>query len=341
MASFRDAQRTPHRRSIVSALAGLGIVPGLAPALAFAQTPPTGGPGSPPGEPETGTLIGRKDRSTRLTTKVMINETGPYEFVVDTGANRSVISEELAVKLQLQPGSQAMVHGIAGVQPARTVNVRSFKAGVIDIPVRDVPVLKTFDLGADGLLGIDAFRDRAVTLDFARNLVQISRSTYNGFHEYSRTTAAVTSDVTVTAKQRFGQLTIVDAEASKAKITCFVDSGAQRTVGNMAMRRAVLARTPDTAFAPIKVVIHGATGQDVPGEVALVPTMRVGGVHFTSFPMAFADLHTFKLWQLQDQPALMLGMDLLRLFDLVAIDFGQRQVRFRLAELIDATTARS
>ena len=336
MATSWDARSTLHRRSVISALAGLGIVPGLAPELALAQTPP----GSPPGEPETGTLIGRKDRSTRLTTKVMINGTGPYEFVVDTGANRSVISEELAAKLQLPAGNPALVHGIAGVQPAVTVNVKSFKAGVIDIPVRDVPVLKTFDLGADGLLGIDAFRDRAVTLDFVRNLVQISRSSYTGFHEYARTTAAVTSDVTVMAKQRFGQLTIVDAEASKAKITCFVDSGAQRTVGNMAMRRAVLARTPDTAFSPIKVVIHGATGQDVPGEVALVPTMRVGGVHFTSFPMAFADLHTFKLWQLQDQPALMLGMDLLRLFDLVAIDFGQRQVRFRLAELIDPNTAR-
>ena len=30
----------------------------------------------------------------------------------------------------------------------------------------------------------------------------------------------------------------------------------------------------------------------------------------------------------------MLGMDLLRLFDVVAIDFGKREVRFQLSEAI-------
>jgi hypothetical protein len=332
MASPFNVRGGHDRRSIVSAMAGLGIVSGgvLSASAVLAQQQSSS-------EPETGTLIGHKDRSTRLTTKVMVNDTGPYDFVVDTGANRSVISAELAVKLQLPHGAPARIHGIAGVQPAVTVNVKSFKAGVINIPLQDVPVLKDTDLGADGLLGIDAFRDRQVTLDFVRNIVLISRSSYNGFHEFSRTAAAVTSDVTVTAKQRFGQLTIVDAEASKARITCFVDSGAQRTVGNMAMRRAVQAQTADAGFSPVKVMIHGATGQEVPGEVALVPSMRVGGVHFTSFPMAFADLHTFDLWQLSKQPALMLGMDLMRLFDIVSIDFGQRQVRFRLAEMFVPT----
>jgi hypothetical protein len=284
--------------------------------------------------PPTGTLVAKKDRTARLTTQVFVNGQGPFDFVIDTGANRSVISKELAARLSLPPGEIVHVHGIAGVQDTQTVNVKSFKAGVIEVPIRDIPTLAENDLGCDGFLGIDAFTDRQVTFDFERNIVQISRSTYVGFTESYRDLAVVSSDVIVTARQRSGQLTIVDADAARQRITCFIDSGCQKTVGNMAMRRAVQAVTADRNFTPIDVIIHGATGQDVRGQVAEVPTMRIGGLHFTAFPVAFADLHTFELWGLKDQPTLMMGMDLMRLFSQVGVDFGQRKVRFRIAELV-------
>jgi hypothetical protein len=312
----------PHRRSLMSGLAAGLCLPGAAFAQAPQQPPPTG------------TLIAKKDRTARLSTQVSINGQGPFDFVIDTGANRSVISRELAAKLGLPPGEIVHVHGIAGVQDAQTVNVRSFKAGVIEVPLTDIPTLAENDLGCDGFLGIDAFTDRQVTFDFNRNIVLISRTSYNGFTEAYRDLAVVSSDVVVPARQRFGQLTIVDAEAAHRRITCFIDSGAQKTVGNMAMRNAVQAVTGDRGFTPINVIIHGATGQEVPGVVAEVPTMRIGGVHFTSFPVAFSDLHTFELWGLKDQPALMVGIDLMRLFEQISVDFGQKKVLFRLAELM-------
>jgi hypothetical protein len=307
---------------MLGALGATLALPAMALAQAGAQQPPP-----------TGTLIGRKDFTDRLTTKVFVNGQGPFDFVIDTGANRSVISRELAGKLGLPPGEIVHVHGIAGVQDAQTVNVQSFKAGVIEVPLHDIPTLAQTDLGCDGFLGIDAFRDRQVLFDFARNIVIVERTTYIGPTEDFRNLAVVSSDVVVPATQRSGQLTIVDATAARQHITCFIDSGCEKTVGNMAMRRAVQAVTADRNFTPVNVVIHGATGQDVPGEVALVPTMRIGGVHFTAFPVAFADLHTFELWGLKDQPTLMMGMDLMRLFTQVAMDFGNRKVRFRMAEI--------
>jgi hypothetical protein len=36
----------------------------------------------------------------------------------------------------------------------------------------------------------------------------------------------------------------------------------------------------------------------------------------------------------QDRPAMMMGMDLLNLFELVLVDFRQNTVRFRMAEFI-------
>jgi hypothetical protein len=312
-----------------------------APGMAFAQpaqipaNAPTHPAVPPPPTPQTGTLIGKRDRSARMTTAVMINGQGPFEFVIDTGANRSVIASDIAEKLGLPPGDPARIHGIAGVQDAKTVDVKSLKAGVVDAPIKDVPLLDRIDLDADGLLGIDAFFDRQVTFDFALNVAHITYAVIeHGFTEHpNHSIVAISSDITVPARQRFGQLTIVDADAAHQKITCFIDSGAEKTVGNMAMRRAVQAVTADRNFTPVDVVIYGATGQEVPGQVALVPAMRLGGVHFSTFPIAFADLHTFELWGLANQPALMLGMDLLRIFNMVTVDFGHRLVRFRIAAL--------
>ncbi len=323
------------RRLLMGVLGAAAAAPGAALAQSTVPVPPSSTGAPPPPTPQTGTLIGQRDRSSRMTTKVKINGQGPYDFVIDTGANRSVIAIEIATALQLPFGVPVKVHGIASAEEAQTVNVKSLKASDIDAPIDNVPILSRVDLDADGILGIDAFTDRVLTFDFVSNTAHIAFSYFeHGFTELPQhSIAAASSDITVPARQRFNQLTIVDAEAAHQRITCFIDSGAEKTVGNLAMRRAVQAQTGDRNFIPVDVIIHGATGQDVPGQVALVPAMRLGGVHFSTFPIAFADLHTFALWGLQNEPTLMLGMDLLRIFETVTVDFRRSVVRFRLASL--------
>jgi hypothetical protein len=46
--------------------------------------------------------------------------------------------------------------------------------------------------------------------------------------------------------------------------------------------------------------------------------------------MAFADVPPFKLFGLSDQPALLLGTDLLETFRRISLDFKDRKVRFQL-----------
>jgi hypothetical protein len=279
------------------------------------------------------TLAGRKDRTSRMTTPVFINGTGPHQFVVDTGSSRSVMAAELAAELGLEPGPPARIHGILGVQETPTVDARSFTAGPLRLPLTGVPTLLRADLGCDGFLGLDAFRDRRVLFDFRRNRVDVLPAVFESLDEPAPY-AALTADVLVRARQRFGQLTITEADAVGSYIGCFVDSGAQGSVGNMAMRQMVKARGGDRNFTPIGVVLHGATGQEAKGEVAEVPHIRIGLLNFTGFRMAFADLHTFSLWGMQDKPAMMMGMDLLSLFEQVTINFRQNFVRFRMAEAV-------
>lgn len=299
-------------------VAGLGF--GLAPRTRGAKAQ----------EPASESLAPAGERSGRLTAAVRVNGQGPFAFVVDTGANRTVIAEDLAARLSLAAGPPTIVHGIASAAPAATVRIDQIAIGSLKNRLLAAPVLPRAALGADGLLGVDLLRNRQLVFDFARGAARLAVSSPDRPSLWSRDVSG-RSDIVVEAVQRFGQLTLVDAEVGHAVMRCFIDSGAERTVGNLALRRAATRGLDGAGKTPEAVTIVGATGQMVTGEIAEVSDMRIGGVGFTRFAMAFADLHTFALWGIRDAPAILIGMDLLRVFDLVALDFGAGLVRFRLA----------
>src|SRR5580704_4416257 len=57
----------------------------------------------------------------RMTGPVRIDGAGPYPFVVDTGANQSVVSAEIAGALGLKAGDPQPLNGVAGVEMTPTV----------------------------------------------------------------------------------------------------------------------------------------------------------------------------------------------------------------------------
>ena len=60
------------------------------------------------------------------------------------------------------------------------------------------------------------------------------------------------------------------------------------------------------------------------------PRLRIGGLQFPAWSVAFADLHTFKLWDLVSRPAILIGVDILSRFATVCLDFRRDEVRLRL-----------
>ena len=73
-----------------------------------------------------------------------------------------------------------------------------------------------------------------------------------------------------------------------------------------------------------------ATGQTVEGWSAEAAELPLGGVQMRRVPVIYADLHTFHLYGLETEPALMLGMDVMRAFRRVWVDFARREVGFQL-----------
>jgi predicted aspartyl protease len=290
-------------------------------------SPAPGAPASDEAELATGA-----DAAARVTAPVLINGKGPFEFVVDTGANHSVLASEVAAPLGLPSAGRAGVHGIAGVEPTETAFVRSLTIGTLTSRRLRAPLLPRARLGADGLLGVDVLKNRRVLIDFEKNELRIGSSREAslligapGGRLASRPDPTL---VVVPARQRFGQLIIIDADVGGFPVTAFLDSGSQNTVGNLALGR-LLSGNPVLASQKTVVQLIGVTGQMVGGELFPIPPLRMGGLRLGNMSAVFADLHVFDIWDLKETPSILVGVDVMRHFRSIELDFGGRKVIFQ------------
>ncbi|MFL5298418.1 MAG: retropepsin-like aspartic protease [Phenylobacterium sp.] len=291
--------------------------------------PPAGAPPAPPLD-GMAQLEAAFDEARRMVVPAYINGRGPFGFVVDTGANRSVVASELVGLCGLPSAGRAEVHGIAGAEAAELAAVRRLSVGEVSASNLALPTLPRARLGADGLLGVDILHGRRMLLDFARNRFEISNSgqgTEIGRDANSRIPSHV-DPIHVGATYRYGQLVILDAQVGQTPVSAFLDSGSQVTVGNLALRDAVVRTIPDFGVRLAPVPLISATGQTATGQFAPLPTLRLGGMAVNQVMGVFAELHIFDLWKLADRPAILIGIDVLRHFHDVTLDFGRKQVVF-------------
>lgn len=273
------------------------------------------------------------DEALRMTVPVRLGNRGPFQFVVDTGANRTVIGVETAERCSLVSDGSTPVHGIVGTQPAPLVKVPRLRVGQVQSSNLSLPALPRASLGADGLLGIDVLKGRRIRLNFARNTFEVGPSGVGasvnmlGGGGGSRIPDRA-NGIVVPAQYRSGQLVIFDADVAGVPVRAFLDSGAQITCGNEALRDMLIQQRPDYAQRMTATQLISATGQTSSAQLALLPRLRLGGIGLNNIRAAFAPLHIFSLWGLNDQPAMLVGIDVLRNFEEVTLDFGRREVTF-------------
>ena len=264
------------------------------------------------------TVAARTDNAMRMTVPVTIEGRGPYQFVVDTGSDRTVVSQELATLLKLAAGETVTMHSMTGVAPANTVTVPSLTvAGQTTLGINAPALLQTY-LGGHGLLGIDTLKNRRVVMDFTKRTLTVLRAGEKESYD--------PDTIVVTARSKYGQLVLVDADVDGTPITVIIDSGAENTIGNAPLRALLAKRNRKMQF--FKTELIDVTGGRLGVEYAAVGHIRIAGIRVENAVIAFADAHPFKRYGLLNKPAMLLGMDTLRGFRRVSVDFAQRKVRF-------------
>jgi predicted aspartyl protease len=265
---------------------------------------------------------GSRDLSARLTVPVTINGSGPYHFVVDTAAERTVISRELAGRLALGAGAGVTVISISGISQAETaivplLQLTSSRNQLLDL---HAPLMAETDLGAMGLLGIDSLRTKRVVMNLKAMQMSIEDS--------AAPPVTDSDEIVVTARRKLGQLILVDSTAGGTKVNVIIDTGSAVTIGNAALRAKLEKRAAMRLPVPISII--SVTGERVTADYTAINHIRIGGVKIDDMPVAFADAELFHRLGLADKPALLLGMDVLQGFDRVSVDFANRKVRFLL-----------
>jgi|CZQE01.1.fsa_nt_gi predicted aspartyl protease len=260
------------------------------------------------------------DSAQRMTVPVTIGTTGPFPFIIDTGAERTVISRELAATLGLSPGPDVRMTAMTGTSNVGTVVIPSLNvSNIISQPI-EAPALYSVNLGAPGMLGIDTLSGHALSIDFETNSMKIRPST-------KRNRAPVLNgDIVVRAKSVYGQLIVTQAYYKGRRISVIVDTGSSVSMGNSALR----ARMRGELKASQPITLTSVTGDKLTADYTQVTSLDIGGVTFNHLPIAFSDVAPFRRFGLSKEPALLLGMDALRLFRKVEVDFANREVRFAL-----------
>lgn len=272
------------------------------------------------------TLVkGRLDWQDRLTIPVMVGAEGPFSFAVDTGADRSCLSNELVARLSLPAGPNVMVQGISGSALVPTARTPSLTIGLETLQGGMLPVLARSLLGVDGLLGVDALQNRRLVISFRDRLLELRQPGQND--EY----VANAKSALVSARNRQGLLTVAGAKADNVPVEAFIDSGGAFSVGNLALAKALSRGSGGwDAFAPAMRIVD-ITGGEAVGQVQRVRTLEFGSMRFTDMDLVFCNLPIFNRWGLSDKPAVLVGANALKVFSRIEMDYGRKRIYFQMA----------
>lgn len=263
------------------------------------------------------------DAHSRMTVPVSIDGSGPYPFVVDTGAERTVISRELADQLDLDAGGSVIINSMSGAQQVGTVLVPHLRMNTKRVSSIEAPVLASGNIGALGMLGVDSLQSQSVLFDFVKGTMMLTPSRKRPvYHD--------PDEIVVTARSRYGRLMFTHAEADGTKVFVIIDTGSEITIGNEALRRRLLAGKRTDLLGTTELI--SVTGGKTIADVGTIHKLAFGGVNLVNLNVAFADVFPFRKLKLNDRPALLLGMNALKAFDRVSMDFANRKVRFLLPD---------
>jgi predicted aspartyl protease len=266
-----------------------------------------------------GENIDARKVNSRMTIAVAVNGAGPYRFVVDSGADSSVISRRVATALTLPRGSPVTVNGMTGSSIVPRVFVDNLGLGPINVPDLELPVLAEADMGGDGMLGIDALAEERLMMDFEKRLISVE--------DARKPPRRMDGEIVVTARRRRGQLILTSAKANGRPVEAVIDTGTEITIGNTALLSEIKRRRNDKIE---KVLVTGVTGISVEMQIARVSEIRLGSVILRNVPIAFADVPPFAIFGMSDKPSMLLGTDLMENFRRISLDFKARKVRFQL-----------
>ena len=260
----------------------------------------------------------RRDKIGRIWAPVMINGLGPFRLVLDTGASRSGITATVAQALGIAPdlSQPVLLRGVTGSVSVPTVRVDSFAVGDVILTPVSLPIMTDALGGAEGVLGTEGFAEKRIYIDFQRDQIRITRS---------HAERALPGFITLPIERSRTGLLAVRARVGGVAVQAIIDTGGQATIGNEALRRALVRSN----VRGVRNEVVDVTSASQRGESFASPPIELGPIQIRGAYVTYGDMHIFEHWKLTSDPVLLVGMDALGLLDVFIIDYRRHELQLR------------
>lgn len=269
----------------------------------------------------------------QILVEVLVNDLGPVDFALDTGASISVIFDQTFAKLGLNvvPNDETVIQGmlgsgrfpIADVDRVRIGN-ETWEGARLAILPGDTAVSR----GIDGILGTDYLGQHAVAYSHVDRTVRlytqhtVQEATYRGW------TAIPLQRLKIGRGD--AKAYAIDIVINGQHIPAMVDLGAEMSMMNWRAARAVgvLYRRPRH-----KIELSGAIEAEEEAEVAKleVSEVNVADIFWRNREFLIADFPVFEVLGLGSRPIAIVGVDFFNRRDFV-IDLVRERLLVKVKE---------
>ncbi len=123
----------------------------------------------------------RLAHNTLIIVSLMANGEGPFDFILDTGADTTIVDLSIAPELSLVPLGGIQQTTLAGVQPLSRCSMRLLSAGPVHVEnlpvlVQDLAESRKLDPHIEGIAGQDFLSHFNYLLDYRNHVVYIEQA---------------------------------------------------------------------------------------------------------------------------------------------------------------------
>jgi predicted aspartyl protease len=263
----------------------------------------------------------QRDRIGRVWVPVMLNGKGPFRLVLDSGATHSAVTAQVAATLglSLSEHSPVLMRGVTGSAITPSIRIASIAVGDLLVGSSVLPIVEDAFGGAEGVLGTEGLWDKRIHIDFRNDFIDISRSD-------NRRPAAGFSAVPLLRDA--GRLLAVRARIDGVRARAIIDTGAQATIGNLALKEALSRRW--RRRKETNDLITGVTGATQAGLGMPISPIEMGDIQIRAAHVTFGEMDIFGHWSQRDEPTILIGMDILGLVETLVIDYRRKELYIRV-----------
>ncbi len=250
---------------------------------------------------------------------VFVNDKGPFSFVLDTGANAAIVTEELARTLALQNVESKEAVGAGGKRLSVLVGqARSISVGAAKVENAKVGIMKTLPkCVGQGVLGYNFLKRYALTIDYMQN-----KLTFDLPEEHKDDNRKLCASMPLKIPRPDRPLILVDVLVNTLKTYQFIlDTGASQTVVSPA-----LAGQMGVVSTLVKTVI--SAGGAVTSSPGILKSLRIGDASIEDVSVMISDVFSPLNQAVGIIMDGILGYNVLREFRLT-IDYPNGTLQFR------------